>query len=45
MTDVSLVEKYKMSDDAYDKRKGTMRDYIRQVRFHGRGKGKGYSGY
>ena len=32
LTDVSLVEKYKMSDDDYDKRKGTMRDYIKQKR-------------
>ena len=39
MTDVSLVEKYKMADDAYDKRKGTMRDYIRQVRFLWPGEG------
>lgn len=32
LTDTSLVEKYKMSDEAYDKRKGTMRDYIREQR-------------
>jgi tubulin-specific chaperone B len=32
LTDVSLVEKYKISDEAYDKRKGTMREYIRQQR-------------
>lgn len=32
LTDVSLVQKYTMSDDAYDKRKGTMRDFIRQQR-------------
>ena len=29
LTDVSLVEKYKMSDDAYDKRKGTLREWIK----------------
>jgi tubulin-folding cofactor B len=32
LTDTSLVEKYRLSDEAYDKRKGTMRDYIRQQR-------------
>jgi tubulin-folding cofactor B len=32
LTDVTLVEKYKISDEAYDKRKGTMRDYIREQR-------------
>ena len=32
LTDVSLVEKYKMSDHDYDKRSGTMRDYIRKKR-------------
>ena len=32
LTDTSLVEKYRMTDDAYDKRKGTMRDYIREQR-------------
>ena len=32
LTDVSLVEKYKISDEDYDKRKGTMRDYIREQR-------------
>eukprot|EP00349_Pseudokeronopsis_sp_Brazil_P008271 CAMPEP_0202971322 /NCGR_PEP_ID=MMETSP1396-20130829/26036_1 /ASSEMBLY_ACC=CAM_ASM_000872 /TAXON_ID= /ORGANISM="Pseudokeronopsis sp., Strain Brazil" /LENGTH=317 /DNA_ID=CAMNT_0049700581 /DNA_START=35 /DNA_END=988 /DNA_ORIENTATION=- len=32
LTDVSLVEKYKMSDEAYEKRKGTMRDFIRNKR-------------
>ncbi len=32
LTDVSLVEKYVMSDEAYDSRKGTMRDYIREQR-------------
>lgn len=30
LTDVSLVEKYKISDEAYDQRKGTVRDYIRE---------------
>ena len=29
LTDTSLVEKYRMNDDAYDQRKGTMREYIR----------------
>lgn len=32
LTDTSLVQKYKMSDDAYDRRSGTMRDYIREQR-------------
>jgi tubulin-folding cofactor B len=32
LTDVSLVEKYKISEEAYDTRKGTMRDYIREQR-------------
>lgn len=32
LTDVSLVEKYKISDEAYEKRKGTMREYIREQR-------------
>lgn len=32
LTDVSLVEKYKISDEAYDKRKGTMREFIREQR-------------
>lgn len=32
LTDTSLVEKYRMADDAYDKRKGTMRDFIREKR-------------
>lgn len=30
LTDVSLVQKYKMSDEDYDQRKGTLRDHIRQ---------------
>ena len=29
LTDTSLVEKYKMSDDAYDARKGTLREFIK----------------
>lgn len=32
LTDASLVEKFRMSDDDYDKRSGTMRDYIRKKR-------------
>ena len=32
LTDTSLVEKYRMSDDAYDQRKGTMREFIKQQR-------------
>lgn len=32
LTDVSLVEKYRMSDESYDSRKGTMREFIRQKR-------------
>jgi tubulin-folding cofactor B len=32
LTDVTLVEKYRMDDEAYDKRKGTMRDWIREKR-------------
>jgi tubulin-folding cofactor B len=32
LTDTSLVEKYRMSEEAYDQRKGTMRDYIREQR-------------
>lgn len=32
LTDVSLVQKYTISEEAYDKRKGTMRDFIRQQR-------------
>lgn len=32
LTDTSLVQKYKMDDETYDKRKGTMRDYIKEQR-------------
>lgn len=32
LTDTSLVEKYKMTDEAYDKRKGTLREYIKEQR-------------
>ena len=32
LTDVTLVEKYRMTDEAYDSRKGTMRDFIREQR-------------
>jgi tubulin-folding cofactor B len=32
LSDVTLVEKYKISDEAYEKRKGTMREYIREQR-------------
>jgi tubulin-folding cofactor B len=32
LTDISLVEKYKISDEAYDQRKGTMREFIRENR-------------
>ncbi len=32
LSDVTLVEKYKMSDEAYEKRSGTMREYIREQR-------------
>lgn len=32
LTDVSLVEKYKISDEAYDKRKGTIREFIKNKR-------------
>lgn len=32
LTDTSLVQKYTISEDAYDKRKGTIRDYIREQR-------------
>ncbi len=32
LTDTSLIEKYRMNDEDYDKRKGTMRDFIREKR-------------
>ena len=32
LTDTSLVEKYRMSDEVYDKKSGTMRDFIRKKR-------------
>jgi tubulin-specific chaperone B len=32
LTDVSLVEKYRMKDEDYDKRSGTLRDFIRKKR-------------
>lgn len=32
LTDVSLVQKYRMDDETYDKKKGTMREFIRQKR-------------
>lgn len=32
LTDVSLVQKYKMSDEDYSSRKGTMRSYIQEQR-------------
>lgn len=32
LTDTSLVEKYRMSDEDYDKKSGTMRDFIRKKR-------------
>lgn len=32
LTDVSLVEKVRMTDEDYDKRKGTMREFIRNKR-------------
>ena len=30
LTDTSLIDRYKISDEAYDKRKGTVRDWIRK---------------
>lgn len=30
LTDVSLVEKYRMSDEDYDKRKGSLREFMKQ---------------
>jgi tubulin-folding cofactor B len=32
LTDVSLVQKYRMTDEEYEKRSGTMRDYIKKQR-------------
>jgi tubulin-folding cofactor B len=32
LTDVSLIEKYKMDDEVYEKRSGTMREFIREQR-------------
>ena len=32
LTDTSLVEKYRMSDEKYNQRSGTMREYIKQQR-------------
>ena len=32
LTDVSLVEKYRMDDETYNKRSGTMREWIREKR-------------
>jgi tubulin-specific chaperone B len=32
LTDVSLVEKFRMDDETYDQRKGTMREFIRKKR-------------
>lgn len=32
LTDTSLVEKFKLSDEAYSQRKGTMREYIQEQR-------------
>lgn len=32
LTDTTLVEKYRMSDEVYDKKSGTMRDFIRKKR-------------
>lgn len=32
LTDVSLIEKYKMSEEVYEKRAGTMREFIREQR-------------
>jgi tubulin-folding cofactor B len=30
LTDVSLIKKFKLSDEKYEERKGTMREYIRE---------------
>jgi len=32
LTDVSLIEKYRMDDEVYEKRAGTMREFIREQR-------------
>jgi tubulin-specific chaperone B len=32
LTDVSLIQKYKMEDEVYEKRAGTMREFIREQR-------------
>ena len=32
LTDASLVQKYRMDDEIYDKRKGTMREFIKKKR-------------
>jgi len=32
LTDTSLIAKYRMADEIYDQRKGTLRDYIREER-------------
>lgn len=32
LTDVSLIEKYKMPEEVYEKRSGTMREFIREQR-------------
>jgi tubulin-folding cofactor B len=32
LTDTSLIEKYKMADEVYEKRAGTMREFIRDQR-------------
>lgn len=32
LTDTSLIQKYRMDDEVYDKKSGTMRDYIREQR-------------
>ena len=32
LTDTSLIQKYKMSDEDYSKRKGTLREYVQEQR-------------
>lgn len=32
LTDISLIEKHRMADEDYDKRKGTIREFIREKR-------------